>query len=59
VDEVKAIADLARKIFLLDGYHVPLVFVKGTHGKVVLELKQFGATAREREFDMLILTRNG
>jgi hypothetical protein len=53
VDEVKQIADLARKIFLLDGYHVPMVFVKGTHGKVVLELKHFGATAQEREFDML------
>ena len=53
MDEVKQIADLARKIFLHDGYHVPMVFVKGTCGKVVLELKHFGATAQEREMDML------
>jgi hypothetical protein len=30
-----------------------MVFIKGTHGKVVLELKHFGATAQEREIDML------
>ncbi len=53
MDEVKQIADLARKIFLHDGYHVPMVFVKGTRRKVVLELKRFGATAHEREIDML------
>jgi hypothetical protein len=53
VDEVKQIADLARKIFLHDGYHVPLVFVKGTQGKVFFQLIRFGETAHERELDML------
>jgi hypothetical protein len=53
VDEVKLIANLARKLFLLDGYHVPIVFVKGTKGKVFFQLVHFGETADERELDML------
>jgi hypothetical protein len=53
VDEVKLIANLARKLFLLDGYHVPMVFVKGTKGKVFFQLIRFGETADERELDML------
>ncbi len=53
MDEVKQIADLARKIFLHDGFHSPMVFAKGTNGKVVLEFKHFGATADERVRDML------
>jgi len=53
VDEVKKIADIARKIFLHDGYHVPMVFVKGTQGKVFFQLMRFGKTAEERELDML------
>jgi len=53
VDEVKEIADAAKKIFLQDGYHAPMVFVKGTNGKVFFELMSFGATAGERERSML------
>jgi len=53
VDEVKEIADVAKKIFLQDGYHAPMVFVKGTNGKLFFELTNFGATAGERERSML------
>jgi hypothetical protein len=53
VDEVKEIANFAKKIFLQDGYHAPMVFVKGTSGKVFFELVNFGETAGERERSML------
>jgi len=52
MDEVKAIADLAKTIFLHDGYHVPVVYVKGTTGKTALGLK-LGDTSDAREMDML------
>jgi hypothetical protein len=53
MDEVKLIANLARKLFLLDGYHAPIVFVKGTQGKVFFQLEHFGETSDERVLDML------
>jgi len=53
VDEVKAITDIAKRVFLQDGYHAPTVFVKGTDKKAAIQLVRFGATAGERELDML------
>jgi hypothetical protein len=53
VDEVQQIADLAKQIMLQDGYHSPIVFVKGTNGKVVIQLKSFGDTSDKRVRDML------
>jgi len=53
VDEVKAITELAKQVFLKDGYHVPTVFAKGTNRKAAIQLAKFGATASERELDML------
>jgi len=53
VDDVKAITEIAKRVFLTDGYHAPMVFAKGTNGKVALEFKNFGATSGERERDML------
>jgi hypothetical protein len=53
VDLVKAIAELARHIFLKDGYHLPTVFVKGTAGKVAIGLEHFGDTSDERVRVML------
>jgi len=53
VDEVKEIADIAKQLFLQDGYHVPMIFVKGTMGKVFFPLAHFGETADRRELDML------
>jgi hypothetical protein len=50
---VKQITGLARQLFLCDGYHAPIVFVKGTKGKVFFPLEHFGDTAEERELDML------
>jgi hypothetical protein len=53
VDEVKQIADFAKKLFIRDGFHAPTVFVKGTKGKVAVSLARFGETADERVRDML------
>jgi len=53
VDDVKAITDIAKRVFLKDGYHAPIIFAKGTTGKVAIQLANFGATASERELDML------
>jgi hypothetical protein len=53
MDDVKEIIDLAKKVFLQDGYHNPMVFVKGTGGKVAVEVKNFGDNAYQRELDML------
>jgi hypothetical protein len=53
VDEVKQITELAKQVFLKDGYHAPMVFVKGTTNKAAIQLAKFGATASERELDML------
>jgi hypothetical protein len=53
VDEVQTIVDYAKTFFLKTGYHPPIAFIKGTQGKVALEFKTFGATAGERELDML------
>jgi len=52
VDEVQKIADFAKAIFLQDGYHAPIVITKGTKGKRVVLLEQFGDTADERVKDM-------
>lgn len=53
MDEVKAITDIAKRVFLEDGYHAPMVFVHGTNQKAAIQLAHFGATAGERELDML------
>jgi len=52
VDEVKEIADFAKKLFLQDGYHAPIVVAKGTKSVQVVLLEQFGDTADERVKDM-------
>jgi len=52
VDEVKKIVDVAKTIFLRDGYHAPIVIVKGTKGGRTVLLEQFGDTANERAKDM-------
>jgi len=53
VDDVKAITDIAKRVFLEDGYHNPMVFVKGTRSKVAVEVKNFGDDAYQRELAML------
>jgi hypothetical protein len=53
MDDVKAITDIAKLVFLKDGYHAPLIFVKGSDNKAAIQLARFGATAGERELDML------
>jgi len=52
VDEVQKIADFAKKLFMEDGYHAPIVLAKGTKGNRVVLLEQFGDTADERVKDM-------
>jgi len=52
VDEVQKIADVAKSIFLRDGYHAPIVIAKGTKGGRAVLLEQFGDTADERVKDM-------
>jgi hypothetical protein len=52
VDIVKKIADLAKRIFLKDGYHAPMLFVKGTKYSEAIQLATLGETAAERELDM-------
>jgi len=63
VDEVKEIADFAKKLFLHDGYHAPIVIAKGTKSVRVVLLEQFGSTADERVKDMFyagaMLAKNG
>jgi len=53
VDDVQEITDLAKRSFLENGYHAPMVFAKGTETKVAIQLAHFGATADERVDDML------
>jgi hypothetical protein len=53
VDEVKEITDFAKNVFLIDGYHAPTVIVKGTQTSAAIQLPKFGATASERQMDML------
>jgi hypothetical protein len=52
VDEVQKIADVAKSIFLRDGYHAPIVIAKGTKGGRAVLLEQFGDTADARIKDM-------
>jgi hypothetical protein len=52
VDEVQKIADFAKRLFLRDGYHAPIVIAKGTNGTRIVLLEQFGATADERVKDI-------
>ena len=52
MDEVQKIADFAKKLFMQDGYHAPIVIAKGTKGNRVVLLEQFGDTADERVKDM-------
>jgi hypothetical protein len=52
VDEVQKVADLAKSIFLRDGFHAPIVITKGTKGGRAVLLEQFGDTADERIKDM-------
>jgi hypothetical protein len=57
MDEVKEIiAEIiakAKQLMLRDGYHAPMVFAKGTNGKVAVVLESFGNTAEERAKDMM------
>lgn len=53
MDEVSKIADIAKVLFLRDGYHMPMVFVKGEKDKAFIGLEQFGDTSDKRELDML------
>ncbi len=53
MDDVKSIIDIAKEVFLRDGYHNPMVFVKGTDGKVAVEVKNFGEDSYQRELAML------
>jgi hypothetical protein len=53
VDEVKNTIEIAKKLFLKDGYHVPLLLVKGTAGKIAIGLQEFGDTSDKRAQDML------
>ncbi len=55
MDEVKKIVEIAKQVFLQDGYHAPMVFVKGDKGKVVVEVKNFGTDSYQRERTMLNL----
>jgi hypothetical protein len=55
VDEVKKIIEIAKQVFLHDGYHAPMVFVKGDKGKIVVEIKNFGNDSYQRELTMLNL----
>jgi len=55
VDEVKKIIEIAKQVFLHDGYHAPMVFVNGDKGKVVVEIKNFGNDSYQRELTMLNL----
>jgi hypothetical protein len=51
VDE--GIIQFVTKVALECGGFEPTVFVQGSHGKVAIELKQFGETADIRESNML------
>lgn len=53
MEDVKSIIDFAKHSFLLHGSHEPMVFAKGTNGKVVVEMKNFGDTLNQRELSML------
>jgi hypothetical protein len=53
VDEVKKITEMAKAYMLRNGCHVPMIFTKGTNGKVFTLLESFGNTADERVKDML------
>lgn len=53
MDDVKTIAELAKQLMLKDGYHAPMVFIKGTNGNVAVEMKSFGDTNYERVRNML------
>jgi hypothetical protein len=53
MEDVTKIIDLAKEIFLRDGFHKPMVFIKGTNGKVAVEVKNFGDDSIQRELDML------
>jgi len=53
VDEVKKIAKLAKAIFLRDGFHIPVLFIKGTEGRIAIGLQKFGDTSDERVQVML------
>jgi len=55
MDDVKEIIDIAKRIFLRDGYHNPMVFAKGTRSKVAVEVKNFGDDSYQRELSMLNL----
>ena len=52
MDEVQKIADVAKAIFLRDGYHAPIVIAKGSKGGRAVLLEQFGDTSDERAKDM-------
>ena len=54
MDEIlKDIIDVAKRVFLKDGYHAPILFVKGARGKITISFKEFGGTNSERVSAML------
>jgi hypothetical protein len=53
VDDVEEIVQLAKKLVLETGYHEPIIFVKGSEGRVALEFKSFGETSEQRRLMML------
>jgi len=53
MDEVEIIAGIAKALMLRDGYHMPIVFVKGTNSDVAIGLRSFGETNEERVQDLL------
>jgi len=53
MEEIKEIIANAKQHMLRDGYHKPMVFAKGTSGKVAVVLEIFGNTAEERAKDMM------
>ena len=53
MEMVEQIIRLAKKLVLEMGYHEPILFVKGSKSKFVLNFKEFGDTSEQRERNML------
>lgn len=53
MEMVEQIIRLAKKLVLEMGYLEPILFVKGSKSKFVLDFKEFGDTSEQRELHML------
>lgn len=53
VEDVEEIVQLAKKLMLETGSHEPVVFLKGSEGKMAVALSRFGDNADKRAHDML------